>query len=79
MQKLQRKITGKEGEDFLPPPPLILNRVNGEKIFGKFYEKKLQKINQTKFRFEEVIKKKGCKLYVKWKGLLIARYINIIK
>ena len=28
----------------------------------------LQKIDQRKFRIEKVIKKKGDKLYVKWKG-----------
>ena len=27
-----------------------------------------KKINQTKFRVEKVIKKKGDKFYVKWKG-----------
>ena len=29
---------------------------------------KLQKTNQEKFRIEEVIKRKGRKLYVNWKG-----------
>ena len=33
-----------------------------------FYEKILQKIDQQKFRIEKVIKKKGDKLYVEWKG-----------
>ena len=33
-----------------------------------FYEKELQKNNQQEFRIENVIKKKGDKLYVKWKG-----------
>ena len=33
-----------------------------------FYEKQLQKIDQEEFRIEKVIKKKGDKLYVKWKG-----------
>ena len=33
-----------------------------------FYEKDLQKTNQTEFRVEKVIKRKGDKLYVKWKG-----------
>ena len=32
------------------------------------YEKELQKTNQQEFRIEKVIKKKGDKLYVKWKG-----------
>ena len=42
--------------------------VNGDEIIGKFYEKKLQETNQQEFRIENVIKKKGDKLYVKWKG-----------
>ena len=35
---------------------------------GTFYEKELQGTNQQKFRIEKVIKRKGDKLYVKWKG-----------
>ena len=31
-------------------------------------KKKLQKTNQEKFRIENVLKRKGDKLYVKWKG-----------
>ena len=31
-------------------------------------KKKLQKTNQKEFRVEKVIKSKGDKLYVKWKG-----------
>ena len=42
-----------------------INDLNGEEIAGKFYEKKLQKTNQEKFRIEKLIKKKGTKLYVK--------------
>ena len=41
---------------------------NGEEIVGTFYEKELQKTNQKEFRTEKVIKRKGGKLYVKWKG-----------
>ena len=33
-----------------------------------FYEKELQKTSQEKFRVEKLIKRKGDKLYVKWKG-----------
>ena len=36
--------------------------------YGTFHEKELQKIDQQEFRIEKVIKKKGDKLYVKWKG-----------
>ena len=42
--------------------------LNREKIIGSFYKKELQKIDQTKFRIEKVIRRKGDKLYVKWKG-----------
>ena len=42
--------------------------MNGEEIIGSFYEKDLQKTNQKESRIEKVIKKKGNKLYVKWKG-----------
>ena len=44
------------------------NDVNGEESIGSFYEKELQKTNQKEFRIQKVIKKKGKKLYVKWKG-----------
>ena len=39
-----------------------------EKILGTFYEKELQKTNKKEFIIEKVIKNKGEKLYVKWKG-----------
>ena len=42
--------------------------LNGEEIVERFYEKELQKTNQKQFRIEKVIKRKGNKLYVKWKG-----------
>ena len=45
-----------------------INDLNGEKIVGSFYEKELQKTNQKEFRTRKVIKRKGNKLYVKWKG-----------
>ena len=42
--------------------------LNGEEIIGTFYEKKLQKTSQEEFKIEKVIRRKGDKLYVKWKG-----------
>ena len=45
-----------------------INGLNDEKIIGSFYEKELQKTSQEKFRIEKVIKRKGDKIYVKWKG-----------
>ena len=46
----------------------FFNDLNGEEIIGTFYENELQKTNQKEFRIEKVLKKKGDKLYVKWKG-----------
>ena len=46
---------------------LVISYLNGEEIIGGFYEKELQKTNQEKFRIEKVIKRKGDKLFVKWK------------
>ena len=45
----------------------MINDLNGVEIIGSFYEKELQKTNQKEFRIEKVIKKKGDKLYIKWK------------
>ena len=50
------------------PWTYVINDINGDEIIGTFYEKELQKINQQEFRIEKVIKRKGDKLYVKWKG-----------
>ena len=52
----------------IAPWTYVINDLNGEEIIGTFYEKELQKANQQEFRIEKVIKKKGDKLYVKWKG-----------
>ena len=46
----------------------VINDLNGEEITGTFYEKELQKTNQEEFRIEKVIRRKGNKIYVKWKG-----------
>ena len=46
------------------PGTYVINDLNGEEIMEKFYEK----ANQHKFKIERVIKNKGDKLYVNWKG-----------
>ena len=46
----------------------IINDPDRKEIIGTFYEKELRKTNQQESRIEEVIKRKGDKLYVKWKG-----------
>ena len=50
------------------PWTYVINDLNGEEIMGTLYEKELQKTNQEEFRIEKVIKRKGDKMYVKWKG-----------
>ena len=46
----------------------VINDLNGKETTGTFYEKELQKTNKKEFKIEKVIKRKGGKLYVKWKG-----------
>ena len=46
----------------------VVSDLNGAEVVETFYQKELQKTNQKEFRVEKVIKRKGDKLYVKWKG-----------
>ena len=50
------------------PWTYVINGLNSGEIIGSFYEKELQKTNQKEFRIEKILKRKGDKLYVKWKG-----------
>ena len=50
------------------PWTYVTSNVNGELIARNFYEKKLLKTSQENFRIEKVLKRRGNKLYVKWKG-----------
>ena len=50
------------------PWTYVIDDLNDEEITGTFYEKELQKTNQKEFRIEKVLKRKGDKLLVKWKG-----------
>ena len=47
---------------------MLLEILKVKKIAATFYEKEVQKTNQKEFRVENVIKRKGDKLYIKWKG-----------
>ena len=49
------------------PWAYVINDLNNEEIIRSFYEKELQKTNQKEFRIEKILKRKGDKLYVKWK------------
>ena len=57
----------------------VINDLNGEEIIGTFFEKELQKTNQQEFRIEKVIRKKGNKSYVKWKGYIVHLIAGVIK
>ena len=50
------------------PWTYVTGDLKGEEIVGTFNETELQKTNQNQFRVEKVIKRKGDKLHVKWKG-----------
>ena len=50
------------------PWTYVVNDLNGKEIMGTFYEKELQNTSQEEFRIEKVIKRKGDKMYVRWKG-----------
>ena len=49
------------------PWTYVISYFNGEEINGSVHEIELQRINREKFRIEKVLKRKGDKLYVKWK------------
>ena len=44
----------------------VINDLNGEEIALTFLKKESPKTNQRKFRIENVIRKNGNKLYLKW-------------
>ena len=50
------------------PWTYVISDLKANEIVRTFYKKELRKTNQKEFRFEKVIKRKGDKLYVKWKG-----------
>lgn len=45
-----------------------MSAVSSTNIQGTFYEQELQKTTQDVYRIEKVIKRKGNKVLVKWKG-----------
>ena len=46
----------------------VINDITGEEIIGTFNEKELHKANRKEFRIEKLLRKKGDKLYIKWKS-----------
>ena len=52
----------------IAPWTYVINYLKREEIAGSFMKKKLQKTDQKELRVEKIIKRKGDKLYFKWKG-----------
>ena len=50
-----------------------------EQLVRTFYERQLNKANQKIFRIGKIIKKKGNKLYLKWKTKIILLTIEWFK
>ena len=50
------------------PCTYVISDLKGEEFIGTFYKEELQKRKQKELSIEKVIKRKGDKLYVKWKG-----------
>ena len=46
----------------------VINDLSDEEIAENFCKKELQESSEKEFRIEKVLKRKGIKLYVKWKG-----------
>ena len=46
----------------------VVKDLKAKEIVGMFYKKELQKPNQKDFSVKKVIKRKGDKLYINWKG-----------
>ena len=52
----------------IAPGTYVINDLDGKEIVGTFYKNELQKTSHKEYRTETVIKKKGDKLYFKWKS-----------
>ena len=62
------------------PWTYIVSNLNGEETTGSFYEKELQITSPEKFKIEEVLKRKGNKLYMSnGKDMLIVLIVGLIK
>ena len=56
----------------------VINKIKNT-VPWSFYEKELQKTSQKEFRIAKVLKRKGDKLYVKWKGYNNSFKVGLIK
>ena len=58
---------------------MLLVLLTNEKFLERLTKKEWQKTYQTESRVEKVIKKKGDKLYVKWKVMIIHLTVGLVK
>ena len=56
-----------------------INGLSGEEIDGIFYEKELQKTNQTDLRIEKAIKKESDELMINGKTMIIRLIVGLVK
>ena len=61
------------------PWTYVTNDLNDEEIIVRFYENELQKTDQKEFRIERVLKKKGDKLYVNEKVMIIVLIVGLTR
>ena len=61
------------------PWTYVINDFNGDEIIRTFCKEELQKTNQKELRIEKVIKRKGDKLCVNGKVLIIRLIVGLIK
>ena len=61
------------------PWTYVISDLNSGKIRESFYKKELQKTNQKEHRIEKIIRRKGDKLYVKWKDMTIHLIVGLIR
>ena len=57
----------------------VISDLNGEDIDRTFYEQEFQKTSQKKLWIEKMMKRKGDKLFVKWKRYGSSLIVRLIK
>ena len=57
----------------------VISDLNGEDIDRTFYEQEFQKTSQKKIWIEKMMKRKGDKLFVKWKRYDSSLIVRLIK
>ena len=57
----------------------VISDLNGEDIDRTFYEQEFQKTSQKKLWIEKMMKRKGDKLFVKWKRYDSSLIVRLIK